>query len=173
MGFGCQRPQQSSSAQGTRGSPAPLCALESGGPGAKNACLAVLSQGALGLLIAARGDFSFAECSRQKLVLGRRFHGASALSGRAGSGSKAAAWAQKAFACPILLPHQGENMGSGFRGPETTSKAAGPREPGAAQPRFSLWRVEGRGQKQLALLCELRCVGAVDCCRKRLSLCRM
>ena len=120
--------------------------------GGKTASVAFLSQGALGLLFAARGDFPFAECSCQKLVLGRRCDGTSPLSGRAGSGGMAGAWAQKAFALPILLPHQGEPLGSGFQWPETPSKAAGPREPGAAQPRFALWRVEGGGRKRLALL---------------------
>ena len=110
---------QSSRAQGSRGSPAPLCVLENGGPGAKTACLALLSRGALGLLFAARGDFPFAECSCQKLVLSRRCHGASVLSVRAGSGGTAGAWAQKAFARPILLPRQGEPLGNGFRAPET------------------------------------------------------
>ena len=74
------------------------------------------------MLFAARGDFPFAECSCQKLVLGRRSYGASALSGLAGSGGTAGAWAQKAFARPILLPHQGEPLGSGFRWPETPAK---------------------------------------------------
>ena len=145
-------PQQRHRAQGARGSPAPLCPLESGGPGAKTACVAFLSRGALGLLLAARGDFPFAQCSCQKLVLGRRCDGASALSGRAGSGGMAAAWAQKAFAHPILLPRQGGPVGSGFRAPETPSKAAGPREPRAAPPRFALWRAEGQWLKRLALL---------------------
>ena len=143
---------QSSRAQGARGSPAPLCPLESRGPGAKIPCVAFLSRGALGLLLAARGDFPFAQCSRQKLVLGRRCDGVSAQSGRAGSWSMSGAWDQKAFARPILLPRQGEPVGSGFRAPETPSKAAGPREPGAAPPRFALWRAEGRGRKRLALL---------------------
>ena len=131
---GAGDPQQSSRAQGARGSPAPLCPLESGGPGAKTACVAFLSRGALGLLLAARGDFPFAQCSCQKLVLGRRCDGASALSGRAGSGSMALAWAQKVFARPILLLRQGEHVASGFRAPETPSKAAGPREPGQPCP---------------------------------------
>ena len=144
-------PQQSSRAQGARGSPAPLCPLESGGPGAKTACVAFLSRGALGLLIAARGDFPFAECSHQKLVLGRRSTDL-ALCALAGSGSMAAAWAEKAFARPILLPCQGEPVGSGIRAPETPSKAAWPREPRAAAPRCALWRAEGRGRKYLALL---------------------
>ena len=116
------------------------------------ACVAFLSRGALGLLIAARGDFPFAQCSCQKLVLSRRCDRASALSVRAGSGGMAAAWAQKAFARPILLPRQGEHVAIGFRAPETPSKDTGPREPGAAPPRFALWRAKGLGQKMLALL---------------------
>ena len=144
-------PRQSSRAQGAKGSPTPLCPLESRGPGAKTACVAFLSRGALGMF-APRGDFPFAECSCQKLVLGRQCDGTSALSGRAGSGGMAGAWAQKAFARPILLPRQGEPLGSGFQWPETPSKAAGPREPGAAPPRFALWRAEGGGRKRIALL---------------------
>ena len=145
-------PQQSSRAQGARGSPAPLGPLESRGRGAKTACVAFLSRGALGLLLAAPGDFPFAQCSCQKLVLGRRCDGASALSGRAGTGGMAGDWAQNFFARPILPPHEGELMGTRFRAPETPSKAAGTREPGAAPPRFALWRVEGGGRKRLALL---------------------
>ena len=149
---GAGNPQQSSRAQGSRGSPAQLRPMESGGPVSKTDSGAFLSGGALGLWFAARGEFPFAECSCQKIVWGRRCDGASALSSRAGSGGMAGAWAQKAFARPILLPHEGEPVGSGFRAPETPSKAAGPREPGAAPPRFALWRAEGRGRKRLALL---------------------
>ena len=65
---GTGEPQQRHRAQGARGSPAPLCPLESGGPGSKTACVAFLSRGALGLLLAARGDFPFAQGSCQKLV---------------------------------------------------------------------------------------------------------
>ena len=146
---GAGNPQQSSRAQGSRGSPAPHRPMESAGPGGKTACTAFLSQGELGVWFAARGEFPFAECSSQKLVMGRRCEGASALSGRAGSGGMAGAWAQKAFARPILLPHEGEPVGSVIRVPETPSKAAGPRDPGAAQPRFALWRAEGRGKNNL------------------------
>ena len=60
-------------------------------------------------------------------------------------------WAQKAFARRILLPHEGEPVGSGFRAPETPSKAAGPREPGQPSP-GSLWRAGGLGRKRLAWL---------------------
>ena len=150
--WGVKDRQQSSRAPGARGSPARLCPRERGGPGAKMACVAFLSRGALGLFFAARGDFPFAECSCQKLVLGLRCVGPSALSCRAASRGLAAAWAQKAFARPILIPHEGEPLGSGFRGPGTPNKTAGPRETGAARPGFALGRAEGRGRKRLALL---------------------
>ena len=126
--------------------------MQSAGPGAKTACAAFLSGGALGLWFAALGEFPFAGCSSKKLVLGRRCEGTSALSGRAGSGGMAGDWAQKAFERPILLPHEGEPVGSGFRAPETPSKEAGTREPGAAQPRIALGRAQGLGRKRLALL---------------------
>ena len=64
---GTRDPQQSSRVQGARVSPAALCPLESRGPGAKTACVAFMSRGALGMF-AARGDFPFAECSYHKLV---------------------------------------------------------------------------------------------------------
>ena len=137
--------QQSSRAQGARGIPAQLHPMESGGPGAKTACVDFLRRGKLRLCWAAQGEFPFADCSSQKLVMGRRCEGASALSGRAGSGGMAGAWAKKDLARPILLAHEGEPVWSVIRVPETPSKAARPREPGAAQPRFALWRAEGRG----------------------------
>ena len=150
--LGARNPQQSSRAQGSRGSPAQLRPMESGGPGAKTACVDFLRRGRLRLWCAAQGEFPFAECSSQKLVLGRRCEGASVLSGRAGSGCMAVVWVQKAFARPILHPHEGEPVGSVIRVPETPSKAAGPRDPWAAQPRIALWRAQGLGGKRLALL---------------------
>ena len=122
---------------------------------------------------AAGREFPFAECSSQKLVLGRRCEGTSALSGRAGSGGMAGPRAQKAFVRPILLPHEGEPVRSGIRAPETHSKSAGPREPGAAQPRFAVWTAQGQGQKGLRCFPEPRRLRDVVCCWKRVSLCRM
>ena len=149
---GAGNPQQSSRAQGSRGSPAQIRPMERGGPGAKTDSIAFLSRGALGLWFAAPAEIHFAECSSQKLILGSRCDGASVLSGRAGSGGMDGAWGQRALAHPILLPHEGEPVGSGLRAPETPSKAAGPRDPGAAQPRIALWRAQGLGGKRLALL---------------------
>ena len=154
VGSGFRAPETPSKAAGPREAwqPSPGSLYGERGPGAKMACVAFLSRGPLGLLFAARGDFPFAEFSCQNLVLGCQCDGASALSGRAGSVLMAGAWDQKAYARPIPLPRQGEPVGSGFRGPETPSKAAGPREPGAAPPSFALGRAEGRGRKWLALL---------------------
>ena len=53
------------------------------------------------------------------------------------------AYAQKAFSGQPLLRHEGEHDRSGFQAQETTSKAAGPREPEAAQTLFGLWTPEG------------------------------
>ena len=158
---GAGDPQQSSSAQGARGSSAQLRPMESGGPGAKTACVDFLRRGRLRLWCAAQGEFPFAGCSCQKIASGHRCDGASALRGRAGSGGMAGAWAQKAFARPILLPRQGEPVGSGFRASETPSKAAGPREPGASPPRFALWRAEARGGNGLRFFLDPRRFRAV------------
>ena len=50
---------------------------------------------------------------------------------------------QKAFSCQLLLLYEGEDVWSGIQAQETTSKAAGSREPEAAQTLFGLWRPEG------------------------------
>ena len=58
-------------------------------------------------------------------------------------GGIAGACAQKAFSIELLLLHEGELIWSLFPAQETTIKAAGPREPEAAQTLFGLWRPEG------------------------------
>ena len=54
---GAGNPQQSSRAQGSRGSPAQLRPMESGGPVSKTDSGAFLSGGALGLWFAAKESF--------------------------------------------------------------------------------------------------------------------
>ena len=77
------------------------------------------------------------------------------------------------FARPILLPHEGEPVGCGFRAPETPSKAAGPREPGQPSP-GSLYGERGSvGEKGLRCFLDPRRVGAVGSSPRRVSLCRM
>ena len=126
--------------------------MESVGPVAKTACVAFWIRGTLGLWFAARGEFPFAECSCQKFVWGVPCDGASALCRRAGSRGMAGNCAHEAIVPLILLPNEGEPVGSECLPPETPSKAAGSREPGSAQPCFALGRAWGRGQKRLALL---------------------
>ena len=127
----------------------------------------------MGLWFAARREFPFAECSCQMIFSGHRCDGASAQSGRTGPGSMAGAWEQKAFARPILLPHEGEPVGSGFRAPETPCKGAGPREPGQPRPGSPYGEQRAGGEKGLLCFPEPRRDGAVVCCPRRLSLCRM
>ena len=59
------------------------------------------------------------------------------------SGVIAVVRAEKVFERPILSPQEGEHIGSGFQAPENPNKAAGPREPEAAQPRFARRRAAG------------------------------
>ena len=64
-------------------------------------------------------------------------------------------------------------MGSGFRAPETPSKAAGPREPGQPSPGSPYGERWVGGENGLRCFLDPRRVGAVVCCPRRVSLCRM
>ena len=55
----------------------------------------------------------------------------------------AGAYTQEAFSCLLLPLHEAEYVWSGFSAHETTSKAAGPREPEADKTLCALWRAEG------------------------------
>ena len=122
-------PQQSSRAQGSRGSPAQLRPMESGGPVSKTDSGAFHSGGRWSCGLLPR-RVSLCRMQLPEAPLGPSVRGGLTLSSRAGSGGMAGTRAQKDFARPILLPHEGEPVGSGFRAPETPSKAAGPKEPG-------------------------------------------
>ena len=135
--------QQSSSAQGPRGSPIPLWPMETRGLGEKKGSVALLSKGALGLRFVPRRESTFPECSSLHGVWSGARDVVSVLRSPAGSGWIAGACAQKAFSCQHLFLQEGEKVWSGFPAQETTSKAAGPREPEAAQTLFALWRPEG------------------------------
>ena len=115
-------------------------------------CFPEQSRGGAGVCSPRSFSCPFADCRAQELGWCRWGDGSSWCAVQLDSGGIAGAWAQNAFARPILLPHEGEHIGSGFQAPENPNKAAGPREPEAAQPRFALWRAQGRGRKQLALL---------------------
>ena len=147
VGFGCRRPPAKQQGPRSQRQPNPASPYGERRAGGENRLRCFPELRRLGVVVCCQGEFPFAECSSKKLVLGRRCDGAPALSGRAGPGDMAGPRAQKASVRPVLLAHEGEPMGSGFRAPENPSKAAVPREPGAAKPRFSLWRAQGRGRK--------------------------
>ena len=125
--------QQSSRAQGARGSPDPLWPMETRGLGEKKASVAIVRKGALGLWFVPRRETTFPECSSLHGVWSRACDVFLLLRTLAVSGGMAGSWAQKAFSCQLLLLHEEINHWSGFPSQETSSKAAGPREPEAAQ----------------------------------------
>ena len=59
---------------------------------------------------------------------------------------------------------------SGTGDPQQSSRAQGA---GTAQPRFALWRAGAGGENGLHCFLDPRRVGAVVCCPRRVSLCRM
>ena len=85
----------------------------------------------------------------------------------------ARACVQNSFSGQLLLLHEGEPVGSGFRAPETTSKAAEPREAEAAQTLFGLWRPEGWGEKGKRWCAQQRRIVAVVCSPRRVYFSRM
>ena len=64
-------------------------------------------------------------------------------------------------------------MGSGFRAAETPSKTAGPRQPGQPCPDSPYGERGAGGENGLRCFLDPRRVGAVLCCPRRVSLCRM
>ena len=152
VGFRLRRPPAKQ--QGPRGQRQPSPALPNiqWWAGCLNCLRAFLSKGAVELVCAARGAFpvplqtagprnsvgAFGElgpwCGVAQLHLG----------------CIAGAWAKKAYTRSILLPHKGEHVGSVIQAPKTPCKAAGLRDPGAAQHRFAGLRAGGWVRKRLA-----------------------
>jgi len=128
--FGLRRPPGKQQGPGIQGQPSPALPNGELKAGAKTACVDFLQRGTVRLWFVAQGEFPFAECSSQKLVLGRSCHGSSALSGRAGSGGMAGTWAQKPFAHPILHSPRRRTRGEwdlGAGDPQQSSRAQGAR----------------------------------------------
>ena len=142
MGFGHRKPPAKQQGPGSRGSPAPVRPMESGGPGAKTACVAFWIRGVLGLWFAARGEFPFAECSCQKLVLGRRCDGNSVLSGGTGSGAWLGPLRRRHSHAQSCFPTKENPWGVGFGHRKPPAKQQGPGSLGSPVP---VRPMEGRG----------------------------
>ena len=98
VGLGRQRPPAKQQGPGSQGQPRPALPSGEWRAGVKTTCVDYLRRGMVRLWFAAGGEFPFAGCSSKKLDLGRHCDRTSALSGRAGSGCMAEAWAQP---CPL------------------------------------------------------------------------
>ena len=152
VGFGGRRPPAKQQDPGSQGQPRPALPSGEQRAGGEIGLLCFPEPRCVGAVVGCPRRLSLCRMQPLEARFGSSVRPGLALSGRAGSGCMAAAWAQKAFARPIMLPRQGEPVGSGFQAPDTPSKAGGSREPGAAPPRCALWRAEGQGRKRLALL---------------------
>ena len=173
VGFGCRRPPAKQQGPRSQRQPNPASPYGERRAGGENRLRCFPELRRLGVVVCCPRRVSLCRMQLPEAPLGPSVRGGLTLSGRAGSGGMAGTRAQKDFARPILLPHEGEPVGSGFRAPETPSKAAGPRDPGAAQPRIALGRAQGRGENGLRCFPEPRRLGVVVCCPRRVSLCRM
>ena len=152
VGFSRQRPRAKQQGPGSQGQPNPALRYGERGAGDENGLRCFPQPRCFGADVCCQTRVSLCRMPLPEARLGpsvRRGLGAERLSCL---GGMAGAWAQKAFPFPILLPHEGEPVGSGFRLPETPRKAAGPREPGEALPSCALWSVGAWGGKRLALL---------------------
>ena len=170
---GAGNPQQSSRAQGARGSPAPLCPMESGGPGVKRACVDILRGVTARLWFAAQGECPFAECSSQNLALGRHCEGASALSGQAGSGGMAGAGRRSPSRTQSYFPTNENPWGLCFPRRRPPAKQQGPGIQVQPSPALPYGERRAGGENGLRCFPEPRRLGLLVCCPRRVSLCRM
>ena len=152
VGFRFRRTPTKQQGPGSQRQPSPALPDGERRAGCETACVAFLSKGAVWLVCAPQGAFpvplqtagpsnsvgAFGElgpwCGVAQLHLG----------------CIAGAWAKKAYTRSILLPHKGEHVGSVIQAPKTPCKAAGLRDPGAAQHRFAGLRAGGWVRKRLA-----------------------
>ena len=154
VGFRLRRPPAKQQGPGSQRQPSPALPNGERPAGCEKGlrCFPEQSRGGAGVCSPRSFSCPFADCRAQELGWCRWGDGSSWCAVQLDSGGIAGAWAQNAFARPILLPPEGEHFGSGFQAPDTPSKAAGPREPEAAQPRFAQRRAAGWVRKRLALL---------------------
>ncbi len=158
---------------GSQGQLSPALPYGERGAGGKNGLRCSLDPRRIGAVVCCRRSVSLCRMQFPEARFGpsvQRGLGAERPSWLKGHGW---GWAQKAFARRILLPHEGEPVGSGFRAPETPSKAAGPREPGQPRPGSPYGEQRAGGENGLRCFLDPRRVGAVVCCPRRVSLCRM
>ena len=91
--FGRRKLPAKQQGPGIQGQPSPALRYGEQRAGVKTTWVDYLRRGTVRLWFAAGGEFPFAECSSQKLVMCRCCDGASALYGHARSGGMAGVWA--------------------------------------------------------------------------------
>ena len=154
MGFRLRRTPAKQQGSGSQGQPSPSLPDCERGAGCENGFCCFPEFWPVGAGVCTRWAFPvpFQTAAPRSSVGAFWETGARCWAAELGSGGIAGAWAQKVFARPFLLRREGEHVGSGFQAPETLSKAAGPKGPEAAQPRFAQHGAAGWMPKRLALL---------------------
>ena len=149
---GAGNPQQSSWAQGSRCSPAPHRPMESAGPGGENGLHCFPEPMRVGGVVCCPRRVSFCRMQLPEALFGPSLP--RVLSADRPSWLRGHGWGHGAegFRKPNPTCPRRRTRVESFRPPENPSKAAGPRDPGAAQLSFALWRAECRGRKRIALL---------------------
>ena len=139
----------------------------------ETACVEFLHRGTVRLWFAAGGEFPFAGCSSQKLVLGRHCVGTSALSGRAGWGAWLGTGRRRPSRTQSCFPTKENMLGVGFGCRRPPAKQQGPRSQRQPNPASPYGERRAGGENRLRCFPELRRLGVVVCCPRRVSLCRM
>ena len=139
----------------------------------ETACVEFLHRGTVRLWFAAGGEFPFAGCSSQKLVLGRHCVGTSALSGRAGWGAWLETGRRRPSPTQSCFPTKENMLGVGFGCRRPPAKQQGPRSQRQPSPASPYAERRAGGENGLRCFPEPRRVGAVVGCPRRLSLCTM
>ena len=173
VGFQLRRPPAKQQGPGSQGQPSLALRYGERGAGGENGLCCSLDLRRVGAVVCCPRRVSLCTMQLTEARLGpslRRGLGAERPSWLRGHGWGLGA---EGFARPFLLPHEGEPVGSGFRAPETPSKAAGPREPGQPSPGAPYGERGSGGANGLRCFLDPRRVGAVVCCPRRVSLCRM
>ena len=171
MGFRLQRTPTRQQGPGSQRQPSPALPDIERRAGCENGLRCFPEQRRGGADVGSPRSFScpFADCSAQELGWCLLGAGPRCCVAELGSGRIAWALAQKVFAGPVLLPREGEHVGSWFQAPESPSQAAEPREPVAAQPRLPNGVRRPGWENGLRCFPEQRRGGPCVCCPRSFS----
>ena len=132
VGFQLRRPPAKQQGPGSQRQPRPSLAYGDQRPGGERGKRCFAEQRRIGAVVCSPRRVSLSRMQHPEWSMQRSIRCGLGAQFPSGPGWIAGASAQKAFSWQLLLLHEGEHVWSGFPAQETTSKAAGPRQPEAA-----------------------------------------